>query len=211
VKLFLLSFLLLNFSLAQDSPEKEIEVELGIDKIEKLDFAYSTKVQIGNDSVLQLVLAPQKREMTFRGIKEGKTSVTIRNTVGDVKLRYIVNVKASANSKTVSELRDFLDEVEGIDIVIKGGKVVVEGYIVVPEDIGLVSTVLSKYPDVIRLIELSPQTQRVISKKIKDELVRNGLKDVNVRIINKTFWLEGVVGSNGQKQFAQQNSRSLYS
>ena len=70
---------------AAGPPEKNIEVVLGIDSIEKLDFAPSTKVQVGNESILTYQLIPSKRELTFKGLKPGKTSVTVRNTVGDIK------------------------------------------------------------------------------------------------------------------------------
>ncbi|MBL7665568.1 MAG: pilus assembly protein N-terminal domain-containing protein [Bacteriovoracaceae bacterium] len=203
MKIYLTFILFISMAMAQDTvPEKEIEIELGIDQIEKVDFAYSTKVQVGNEGIIDLILAPQKREITFRGKKEGKTSITVRDSVGEIRQKYIVNIKGSANAKTVSELKEFLGQVEGLDIGVKGGKVVVGGHIVVPTDIGLVATILPKYPDVINIVELSPQTQRIIAKKIKDELNRNGLRDVSVRVVNQTFWLEGVVGSDGQKSLA---------
>lgn len=204
-----------NFALAQDSAattvvpgttnpavEKEIEVAVGIDEIQKIDFDYNTKVSIGNEALLQLVLAPQKREITFKGIKPGRTSVTLRDNVGDVRLRYIVVITASGKSNTVAELRELIGDVEGLEIGIKGGKVFVGGEIVVPSDITRVNTVLEGYPDVLRLVELSTQTQRVIARKMMDELARNGLKDVTVRVVNRVFWLEGVVDSDAKKKLA---------
>lgn len=182
--------------------EKEIEVAVGIDEIQKIDFDYNTKVSIGNESLLQLILAPQKREITFKGIKPGRTSVTIRDNVGDVRLRYIAVITASGKSNTVAELRELIGDVEGLDIGIRGGKVFVGGEIVVPSDITRVNTVLEGYPDVLRIVELSPQTQRVIARKMMDELSRNNLKDVTVRVVNRVFWLEGVVSSDAKKKLA---------
>ncbi len=185
-----------------DLQEKEIEVAVGIDEIVRVDFDYNTKVSIGNESLLQLVLAPQKREVTFKGLKPGRTSVTIRDNVGDVRLRYIVVVTATGKSNTVAELRELIGDVEGLEIGIRGGKVYVGGEIVVPSDITRVNTVLEGYPEVLRIVELSPQTQRVIARKMMDELSRNGLKDVTVRVVNRVFWLEGVVESESKKKLA---------
>jgi len=196
---FLLSFSLWAQSGSGGPPEKNIEVVLGIDSIEKLDFAPSTKVQIGNESILTYQLIPSKRELTFKGLKPGKTSVTVRNTVGDIKARYLVTVTASDQSKVVRELKDFLGDVEGLDIGVKGDYVYVGGKIVVPADIGKVVVILDKYPDVIRLVELSPQTQRIIAKKMQDEIQKNGLRDVTVRIVNNLFWLEGIVTNEPDK------------
>ena len=182
--------------------EKELEVAVGIDEIQKIEFDYNTKVSIGNESLLQLLLAPQKREITFKGIKPGRTSVTLRDNVGDVRLRYIVVITATGTSNTVAEIRELIGDVEGLEIGIRGGKVYVGGEIVVPSDITRVNTVLEGYPEVLRIVELSPQTQRVIARKMMDELSRNSLKDVTVRVVNRVFWLEGVVSSDAKKKLA---------
>lgn len=182
--------------------EKEVEVAIGIDHIEKLDFDYHTKLVIGNEQLLKVIMVPAKREMIFRGIKPGKTTVTVRDNVGDVRLRFTITVTATGKSNVVSELRELIGDVEGLEIGIKGGKVFVGGEIVVPNDIGRVSKVLANYPEVLTLIEMSPQTQRVIAKKMADELARNNLKDVSVRVVNKAFWLEGVVSSAEKKNLA---------
>ncbi len=200
-------FFTLPITKAQDTPgvpivEKELEVSLGIERIEQIEFDYNTKISIGNEQLLKLQLIPQKREIVFKGQKVGKTTVTIRDNLGDVRLRYTVDVNASGKSSVVKELRELIGDVEGLEITIRGGKVIVGGEIVVPDDIGRVSKILASYPEVLTLIELSPQTQRVIARKMADELARNNLKDVTVRVVNKTFWLEGVVSSKDKKDLA---------
>lgn len=193
-------------SAAKSSPdnvvEKEIEVAMGIDAIEKVDFDYSTKMTIGNEKLLKLQLVPTKREIIFKGQQPGRTTVLVRDNLGDIRLRYTVTITATGKSNTVAELRELIGDVEGLEIGIKGGKVYVGGEIVVPDDIGRVSQVLANYPDVLVLIELSPQTQRVIARKMTDELAKNNLKDVTVRVVNKVFWLEGVVSNADKKKLA---------
>lgn len=205
--LFLFSFLILNTGFAQNSsststPNKDLEVAMGIDVVEKLDFDFNPKLSIGNEQMLAIVRIPQKRELIFKGLKPGKTTVFIRDNLGDIKLQYTVVVTATGKSNTVSELRELIGDVEGLEIGIRGGKVFVGGEIVVPDDIGRVSQVLANYTDVLTLIELSPQTQRVIARKMSDELAKNNLKDVTVRVVNKAFWLEGVVENKDKKALA---------
>ena len=173
MKIFVtLSLFMLSFNVfaqpAAGPPEKNIEVVLGIDSIEKLDFAPSTKVQVGNESILTYQLIPSKREeLTFKGLKPGKTSVTVRNTVGDIKADSWSQLRPSDQSKVVKELKDFLGDVEGLEIGVKGDYVYVGGKGVVPADIGKVVVILDKYPDVIRLVELSPQTQKLLQRRCK--------------------------------------------
>lgn len=192
----------------QDIPatdERVIEIVLGIDKVEKLNFSPSSRgIQVGNESILSTVLVPQKREITFKGLKPGKTSVIIRDTVGDIKARYLVNITSTDQSKIVKEIKEFIGDVEGIEIGIKGEQVYVGGQIVVPTDIGRVATIIEKYEGVLSLVELSPQTQRVIARKMQEEIqTKGGIRDVTVRVVNNLFWLEGVVTSDADKVRAE--------
>ena len=180
---------------------KKIEVVLGIDHVEKLDFTASSKIQIGNPGILTHLFIPQKKEITLIGMKPGTSSVTIRNMVGDIKAIFNVKVSTNSQSKLVQQLKLFLGDIEGLEIGIKGDSVYVGGKIVVPDDIGKVMTVLSdsKYKKVIRLVELSPHTQRIIARRMQDEIQNNGMRNVTVRVVNHLFWLDGVVESQAQK------------
>ena len=183
---------------------KKVEVILGIDVIEKLSFTPSTNVQVGNESVVTYQIIPTKREITFKGVKPGKTSIIVRNSVGDIKARFLVTVTANDHSVVIKDIKAYLGDIEGIDIGIKGERVYVGGKIIVPGDIGLINTILKKYSDVLQLVELHPQSQRLVSRKMQDEIQKNDLPDVTVRVVNKMYWLEGVVRSNGELQRAEQ-------
>ncbi len=212
---YVLFFVITSFvALAQSNtvPEKPVEVVLGIDRIVKLEFTPDTRVQVGNESILTYTLIPQKREITFKGIKPGKTSMVVRNSVGDIKARFLVTITATDQSKIVKELKDFIGDVEGIDIGIKGETVYVGGKIVVPDDIGRVVTVIkqNKFQSVLFLVELSTQTQRLIARKMQEEIQKNQLRDVTVRVVNGLFWLEGIVSSEGEKVRAEQIAKAFY-
>jgi pilus assembly protein CpaC len=198
-------FLLFNLYLfAQDTvQEKNLEVAIGIDKIIKLDYKFNPKIELGDETKLGLKVSPKKREIIFKGVAQGKTSVTIRDDVGVIRDKYIVNITADGSSSKVLELRELIGDVEGIEILIKGGKIVIEGEIIVPSDIGRIARVLGAYPDVIPLIEMSPQTQRIIARKMQEEINRNNMKDVTVRVVNGDYWLEGVVNSESKKNLAE--------
>src|SRR5574343_320917 len=75
--------------------ETPIEMVLGIDKIVTIDFIPFNKLQIGNENLVSYTLVPQNKEIVFKGLKPGRTSVTVRNTVGDIKARYLLNITAS--------------------------------------------------------------------------------------------------------------------
>ena len=194
-------FLILSFfAISQDSTErieeKRVEVVVGIDKSVEFSFAFNTNIQISDSSVIKIVRTiPNQRKIILRGLRKGKTSLDVYNKVGDLKLRYIVDVTSDDKSKIVAELRELIGDVEGIEIGVKGGVVYVGGEIYVPGDIGKVVSVLNRYDNILRLVEVSPQAQIIIAKKMQEELVRNNYRDINVRVVNKKFWVEGTVGS----------------
>lgn len=203
MKWILVLLLSLNFyAWAQDSEPEEVEVVLGIDKVLKLNFVPNTQLQIGDKSKIFVQVIPQKKEITIKGKKTGKSSLKIRTTTGDIKGDYIITVSTNEKAKTVKELKQFLGEIEGLEIGLMGDTVYVGGNLVVPKDIGKIVTVLEKYPDVMKLIELSEHTQRVIAKKMQEEIHRNGLTNINVRIVNGSFLLEGVTDKAQGDQLA---------
>lgn len=183
---------------------KEVDVVVGLEKIIKLDFVPNTVVKLANENLATYQIVPSKKEVLLTGVKAGETTLTLRDTAGDIRARYLVKVTASDQSKVVVQLKELLSDVEGLEIGIKGDSVYVGGQIVVPSDIGKVVVILDKYPDVLRLVELSPQTQLVISRKMQEEMQKSGLKDVTVRVVNGSFWIEGVVNSEDEKGRAAQ-------
>ena len=220
-KLLKLTFITLFISLssqlwAQSSnevKEQPVDVILGIDKVLKLDFTPNTQVQVGNESLLQRTVIPQKREITLTGQKPGKTSVIIRDNVGDIRAKYLVTITSNDQSKLVKELKDFIGDVEGLEIGVKGETVYVGGNIIVPADIGRVVKVINqdKFSGVLFLVELSPQTERLVARKMQDEIQKNGgLNNVTVRVVNHIYWLEGIVTSDAAKKRAEEIAKAFY-
>lgn len=211
-KLLLLFFCcFVSLTYAQDEGAdvlKEIDVVVGLEKIIKLDFVPNTVVKLANENLATYQIVPSKREILLTGVKAGETTLTLRDAAGDVRARYLVKVTASDQSKVVVQLKELLSDVEGLEIGIKGDKVFVGGQIVVPSDIGKVVVILDQYADVLRLVELSPQTQLVIARKMQEEMQKSNLKDVTVRVVNGSFWIEGVVGSSEESAKAEQIARA---
>lgn len=211
--LFTLS-IIASVSIAQDPKSKKIEVVIGQDKVINLDFAPYTKVEIGNDSILTYKIAPQKRRLTLKGIKPSSTPTSVRvlNTVGDIKAIYEVTVTETAKGKLVQKLKTFLGDIEGLEIKIKGGEVVLEGKIIVPDDLGRVFTIINRdeFKEVIFLVEVHPQAQVLIARKMQEEIRKQSMKNVTVRIVNGVYWLEGVVDADSKKTKAEEIAMAYY-
>lgn len=178
---------------------KEVDIIVGLEKIITFDFVPNSIIKIANENLVTYQLVPQKRQILLTGVKAGETSLTVRDMAGDIRARYLLKVTASDQSRVVVQLKELLGDVEGLEIGVKGDSVYVGGHIVVPNDIGKIVVILDRYPEVLRLVELSPQTQLIIAKKMQDEMHKSDLRDVTVRIVNGVFWIEGVVNSEDEK------------
>lgn len=186
--------------------EEKVEVVLGIDKVLQVDFRITARsVQVANQRILKVQpvnTAAGTSELVLKGEAPGITSVTVRNRLGAISKRYLVTVTATEKSKQISEIKEQLGPIEGLEINLRGGKIFVEGKIIVPGDIGRIVKVLEDYPDVKNLVEVSPQTYLIISREMQDGLRRNNLKDVTVRFFNNSYLLEGIVNSEEESNLA---------
>jgi len=187
-------------SVIKEIVTEEITVPVGLDKVLTLDFDFSPQLSLSDGNILRVEPDLRKKEITLIGLKAGKTALTIRNNVDEPKLRYIIDVTSDDQSKTVAELKDLIGDVEGIEIGIRGGRIFVGGQIVVPNDIKRVASVLESFSsaNILRLIEMSPQTQLIIAKEMQEEIQKNNFKSVTVRVVNRAFWVEGSVSSQDE-------------
>ncbi len=201
--IFLCTMLWVLKAKAEGPIKKTVEIIIGISYTEMLDFVPSTQLIVGDTSKISYIPIPQKKRITFNGLKTGQTSVQIMDTAGNIKREILFTITENSKSKLLQKLRAYLGDIEGIEIGIKGGRVYVGGQIVVPGDIGRIVVVLNEFDnDIIRLVELSPHTQQVIAKKMEEEIHKNHMNQVQVRVVNKAFWLEGVVNSKAEKERA---------
>jgi pilus assembly protein CpaC len=198
------------FNLKDDQKKTEtIDIVQGMEKIYSLDFVPYEDLRVANENILKVIVIKEKKELSLTGLKPGMTNITVRDTYTNIRLELIVNITSTNQSEQVAELKEYLGDIEGLEIGIKGKNVYIGGQIVVPDDLGRITTILEKYPDVVQLFELSPQTQEIIAGKMQDEMKKYNLKDVTIRVVNKTFWLEGVVPSETDRVLAQKIAEYL--
>jgi len=204
-RLLIIIFLSFNSVFAQnidESKTKNINLFLGINKEIQLDFAADPRngISIANEAVVGFQYIQNKKEIVLIPKKAGNSNITVRNLVGDIRARYKIKVTANDQSIIVQKLKELLGDIEGLEIGIIGGSVFVGGQIVVPSAIGRITLVLrEKFRDskILNFVELSPQSQLLVAKKMQDEIQRAGLPNVTVRVVNKIYWLEGSSPSGG--------------
>ena len=188
----------------------------GEDKAVDLEFeanAGANGISVGNPQTVgfTLVKAGDKRQIVFKPLKPGETTVTVRDQDGTIRLIFVVRVTPSNLLHTAGELRDLLKDIEGIEIRIVGQKIVIDGEALVPSDYGRMLTVIqddSYKAVVLNLVTLSPLALQVLSKRMQEDITTFA-PNVKTRVVNGLIFLEGTVENIDQARRAE-NVSKLY-
>lgn len=185
---------------------RTIRLTTGEDKIVDLDFQPASDqnkgVIIGNPKVVTytLVSLGDKRQIVFKPLSSGETTVTLRDSEGTIQSIFTVRVTGSNLLRVAGEIRDLLRDVEGLNIRIVGQKVVIEGEVLTPNDYAKLLTITQDkvYQDlVINMTGLSPLGLQFLAKRIQED-INTFAPNVRTRVVNGLIFLEGTVDSQDQ-------------
>lgn len=194
--------------------KRPLLLSTGEDKAVDLTFeanAGANGIAIGNPAVVAttLVKVGDKRQIVFKPLKAGETTVTVRDADGTLRLIFKVVVTPSNILRRAGEMRELLRDIEGIDVKIVGQKIIIDGEVLVPSDYGrLLSVITDKaYSDVVmNLTTLSPLAMQVLAKRIQED-VNSFAPNVRTRVVNGVIFLEGAVDNKDAADRAIQIAR----
>lgn len=188
--------------------KKELLLVAGLQTVLDLNFKpcepIAECVKVTNTGLTTVQYAKEKKQLIFTPIKNGETTISVRDESGDLRLILKTIVSSSNLARAAREIKDLLRDIEGLDIRILGNKIVVDGEVIVPADLNRVLAVVGDgaYKDmVLNLVQVSPIGQKILAKRIQDEI--NNPK-ITVRVMNGTFIMEGVVDNQGEFKRADQ-------
>lgn len=197
------------------SDRRLLLLTVGEDKTVDLSFEANAGVNgisVGNPQLVAntLVKIGEKRQIVFKPLKAGETTVTVRDLDGTLRLIFIVRVTGSNLFRVKAELGQLLRDIEGLEIRIVGSKIVLEGELLVPSDYGRLLTVIrdKAYLDfILNLTTLSPYSLQSLSKRIQQD-IQAFAPNVKTRVVNGVVFLEGTVDNADQAKRA--NEVALY-
>ena len=190
--------------------KRHLLLATGEDKTVDLDFDVNggaNGIGYGNPLIVTttLVKIGDKRQLVFKPLKIGETTVTVRDNDGTMRLIFLVRVTGSSLLRIAGEVRNLLRDIEGLDIRIVGSRVVIEGELLVPLDYGRLLTVIQDktYAEsVMNLATLSPLAMQVLAKRIQDDILAFA-PSVKARVVNGMIFLEGTADTLDQAKRAE--------
>jgi pilus assembly protein CpaC len=190
--------------------KRVIQVSAGEDRTVDLDFAIENverDIKNANPQVVGVtpaIVGEEAKQIIFTGLKQGDTTVTVRDPSGKNGVIFIVSVTGSNLVKLRNEIRSLLKDVVGVDVKIVGQKVVLDGEVMVMSDYDRIYQVVTDklYADrVLNLTTISPLLLLTIAKKIEED-VRTFAPNVKARPVNGMIFLEGSVDNLDQSKRA---------
>ena len=153
-------------------------------------------------SVTKVKINKKNKSLRFDPKKEGVGTLILENpATGTILYEYRIKVERTNVSQVTREIRSLLGDIDGIDIKVLNNRVVVDGEIITPRDMIRIHNVVRQFPGLASsLVVLSAIAEKKISQFMERDINN---PEIQVRVINKKFILEGLANSEEEKDRAE--------
>ncbi|MDC0980325.1 BON domain-containing protein [Bdellovibrionales bacterium] len=153
-------------------------------------------------AISRLQFDPNSKTLRINPKKVGVGTLFIKNPrTGKIIYQYHINIIKTNLYKVAKEIRNLLREVDGITIRIVNNRVVVDGEILLPRDLGRIHSVIKQFGNqASSLVRLSPRAQAKIAQFIERDINN---PEITVKAVNGKFFLEGVANDADEKAKAE--------
>lgn len=138
-----------------------------------------------------------KDRIVLTGLKAGITDLWIYDNQDVLRFVYNVTVTPQNLKRVLGFLKQELKNVEGLKMYIREQLIMLDGEILLPEDIARIHQVITGFEQGIFKIQyrLSPTLFSIVAEKMEKEI---GLPDVHVEVVNQRFVIKGEVASKDE-------------
>lgn len=139
--------------------------------------------------------------LRFTPLKEGQGTLIITDIKGRILIEYRLSVVKNKLDHVFREVQSMLADIDGIQIKILNNKVVIDGFVLIPKEMGRIYNVTSQYGDqVLSLVSVAPHSLKKIAELISREINN---PEIEVKAINNAVILQGFVNSEDESKKAE--------
>ena len=183
------------------SAAKTKEIFLVRDMPQTITFDYEVgEIAVGNPDVVAVVADRPRRRVVLSPLREGETALLVFDTGGKQRDNIQIFVTSTDLDQFVKDLRFLFRDIEGLSYRRVGRKIVVEGEVYLKTDLDRIKEVVQGNEFVVNLVTLSQDTQRILARRIKDEI---GIAGVEVVTVKDRIVLKGEVATEDEAQRAE--------
>lgn len=153
------------------------------------------------EKVIGVTLLPSSNSLRFAPKEKGRVALVLLDAKDKILIEYRVEVVEHILDSALRELQVLLADIDGIHMRIINNKIIIDGHVLLLNEIGRIHNVTVNYKDVvINLVTLSANSMKKIAEVIAKEINN---PEVEVRAINNAIYLQGVVSSEDEKNKAE--------
>ncbi len=172
--------------------EKTIETKVGEKRRVHFD-AKVLDVAVTRPEVADAFISANQ-EMVVSANSPGVGSVIVQMDNGE-KVAFKVRVFVADPDEFVKELKKKIGHIQGIDIEVVKGKILVDGRVLYLEDMDEIERTVGDNPSIINLTSLSSRNARILAREIQRELRESGIYGAHVEVRNNRVTLVGSLAS----------------
>lgn len=172
--------------------EKTIETQVGQKRRALFDAKILDAAVTRPEVVDAFVSASQ--EMMLHANSPGVGRVIVQLDNGE-KVAFKVRVFVADPEKFVEELKKKIGHIQGIDIEVVKGRILVDGRVLYLEDMDAIERTIGDNPSIINLTSLSSRNARILAREIQRELRESGIYGARVEVRNNRVTLVGSLAS----------------
>jgi Flp pilus assembly secretin CpaC len=158
------------------------------------------EIAVGNPAIASVVADRIRKRIVLSPLEPGETALLIFDSSGKQRDNIQITVTSTDLDQFVKDLKFLFRDIEGLQFRRVGRKVIIEGEVYLKSDLDRVHEVLKGNDFVVDLVTLSQDTQRILARRIKDEI---GIQGVEVSTAKDRIVLKGEVLSEDESNRAE--------
>lgn len=181
--------------------KKTKEVFLVQDVPQTLMFDYEIgEIAVGQPNIVAIVADRPRRRIVLSPLAPGDTALLVFDTFGKQRDNIQITVTSTDLDQFTRDLKFLFRDIEGLQFRRVGRKVVIEGEVYLKSDLDRIREVLTGNDFVVNLVTLSQDTQRILARRIKDEI---SIAGVEVGTVKDRIVLKGEVATEDEQKRAE--------
>ncbi|MFH1652742.1 MAG: pilus assembly protein N-terminal domain-containing protein [Pseudomonadota bacterium] len=170
------------------------DLELVVGRSQTFNRDYSIgDVAITDQSVVDYIVQPSRKEIYLNPLKEGKATLTIWDEQGAVKDIVTLTVVSVKIDTVLRDVKNELRNVSGVRMKLIGDRtILLTGEVGSNAELSLINLLQQKYPQVQSRVTISSRVLEVTAKQIADAINTPG---ITVRPVRGTLVMEGLTYS----------------
>lgn len=172
--------------------EETIEARSGEKRWLRLDSKIQDVAVTRPEVAEAFISRPQELLVRANSPGIGRIIISLENEK-TVAFRFRVHV--AAPERYAEELRKKLSHIQGIEIKVVKGRILVDGRVLYLKDMDAIERAVGDNPSIINLTSLSSRNSRILAREIQRELRESGIYGANVEVRNNRVTLVGSLRS----------------